>query len=84
MKTPRLRRRKAGDLGALKRVLWGALVAAEDVMLDPEASRSDTLRACHAIATVGGAYAKVHEQVEVLARLEAVEQLLAQRGTGNP
>ena len=79
MKTPRLRRRKAGDLGALRRVLWGALVAAEGVMLDPEASRADTLRAVHAVAVAGGVYAKVHEQVEVLVRLEAVEALLAQR-----
>ena len=66
-------------MGALRRVLWGALVAAEGVMLDPAASRADVLRAAHAVATVGGAYAKVHEQVEVLVRLEAVEALLAQR-----
>ena len=70
-------------MGALKRVLWGAVVAAEGVMLDPEASHADVLRAVHAVATVGGAYTKVHEQVEIIPRLEAVEQLLAQRGIGN-
>lgn len=75
-RTPRLRRRKAGDIGALRRVMWGALLAAEEVMRDPEATPADVLRACNAVATLGGAYARVHEQAELLPRLEALEAQL--------
>lgn len=72
-----LRRRKAGDLGAVRRVLWGALLATEAVMLDPEAAPADVLRGAHALATLAGAYARVHEQAELLPRLELVETVLA-------
>lgn len=75
-KAPGLRRRKAGDIGALRRVMWGALIAAEEVMRDPDATPADVLRACNAVATLGGAYARVHEQAELLPRLEALEAQL--------
>ena len=67
-------------MGALRRVLWGVLVAAEQVALDPKASRADVLRAVHAVAVAGGVYAKVHEQVEMVTRLEGIEAVLGQRG----
>ena len=67
-------------MGALRRVLWGALLAAEQVVLDPAASRADVLRAAHAIATVAGTYARVHEQTELADRIEAIEAVLGQRG----
>jgi hypothetical protein len=78
MKTPRLRRRKAGDIGALRRVMWGAILAAEQVALDPDAETAEKLRAANAIATLAGAYARGHEQAELLPRLEALEARIAE------
>lgn len=72
-KSQRTRRRKAGDLEALRRVMWEALLAAEAIARDPTADTADVLRACNAVGTLGGAYARVHEQAELLPRLEALE-----------
>jgi hypothetical protein len=56
-----------------------ALLRAEGVVLDADAEPADVLRACNAIATLGGAYARVHEQAELLPRLEAIEAAQAQQ-----
>lgn len=69
----RRRRRKAGDLAALRRVMWRGLEAAESVLDDVDADRAEVLKACNALASLGGAYAKVVEAHELIPRLEALE-----------
>ena len=70
----RKRRRKAGDLGALRRVMWRGLEAAEAVLDDPDADTEAILKACNAVATLGGAYARVFEVSELRAQLDEVER----------
>jgi hypothetical protein len=69
----RLRRRAAGDLEALQRILWQGLVRAERIVLDPMSDEAAVLKACHALATMAGAYGRIHEAAELVPRLEAIE-----------
>lgn len=68
-----IRRRKAGSVNALQKLMSGALLSVEEALNDPTATTADRLKAANAIASIGGAYSRVHEQSELLPRLEAVE-----------
>ncbi len=80
-KTTRKRRRKPGDIGALRRVLWDALVEVEGLL--GEGSVDAKLRAAHALATLSGSYFKALEHCDFearLAALEAVQEVRARTG----
>ncbi len=66
------RARKPGNLAALTRVLWRAVLEAQEIM---ESADSDELklRAIHAISQTSSAYAKLLEIGEFESRLAAVE-----------
>ncbi len=72
----RKRRRKPGDITALRRTLWAALLEIEDLLAEPDPNMK--LRAGHCLATLSGSYMKLLEQAELTTRLEALE---AQLGT---
>ncbi|WP_157202684.1 hypothetical protein [Calidithermus chliarophilus] len=81
MSTPklkRLRRRKPGDLGQLRAVLWGMLLEAEAIAQDGAQDVHARLKAISALATTAGAYLKATEQGDLEARLQALEQALQQ------
>lgn len=71
----RKRRRKAGDLGALKRVMWRGLEAAEAILDDPDAGVDAVLKAVNALASLGGAYVRAFEISELRSSLEEVERI---------
>jgi uncharacterized small protein (DUF1192 family) len=66
------RRRKPGDLAAVTRVLWHAIVTAEDIL--NEADEADMqLRCVHALSQAAGQYAKLLEVGEYESRIAALE-----------
>jgi hypothetical protein len=65
--------RKAGDLNALIRTLWHAIVEAREI-LDTADSDDMRLRAIHAIGQTAATYARLLEVGEHEARLAAVEE----------
>ena len=75
----RKRRRKPGDLQAVQRLLWTALLEAESVLLDAEDS-DQRLRAVHAVSQASGQYVKLLEVGEFEARLAELETRLAPQG----
>lgn len=72
----RKRRPKAGDLGALKRVLWEAVREVEKLLAAE--SIEAKLRAASTIATLGGTYLKCLQAADLEARIQALEARLAQ------
>jgi uncharacterized small protein (DUF1192 family) len=72
------RARKPGDMHQVLRMLWQALLEAEEVLLHAEDAEL-TLKAVHAISQSAGQYAKLLEVGELEARLAAVETELAQQ-----
>jgi hypothetical protein len=70
--------RKAGDLPALIRTLWHAIVEAREI-LDTTESEDTKLRAVHAIGQTAATYARLLEVGEHEARLVAVEEALRGR-----
>ena len=83
-KPRRVRRSPPGNLRSLQRELWHALRRVGEVLDRPNAEAADVCKAANALAALANAYRGVTEAADLLPRLEAVEQLLAQRGTGNP
>lgn len=77
-KPPRLRRRKPGDLAALKRVLWRALTEAEALLESGDAMMK--LKTVHALATAAGSYVKVIEAHDLEKRIEALEMERGEAG----
>jgi hypothetical protein len=71
--TPRKRPRKAGDFPARTRILWLGVLEAERILLKG-GSLESRLKAIHALATIGGAYARILEVMDLSARLTALEQ----------
>ena len=67
--------RKPGNLQALQRKLWGAIVHAEEVLegASRDQDRELTLKAIHALSQCGGQYAKLLEIGELEARVAALE-----------
>lgn len=70
-KPMRLRRRKPGDLGQLRRVLWGCLLELERDILDGDTNQR--IRAAHALGTLSGSYLKATQASDLEARIEALE-----------
>lgn len=79
---PRKRPRKAGDLPALQRVLWFGVLESEALPLKGSTSPEHRLKAIHALATIGGAYARLLEVSELEKRLSALEQRLVEHPHG--
>jgi hypothetical protein len=75
----RRRPRKVGDLAQLRRMMWAALLESEHLLYYAD-TQDTALRAVHAIGTVGGAYAKLLEAVDIAERLKTLETQLAGRG----
>ncbi len=73
----RPRRGKPGDLDALKRQLWHAVLTAGD-LLDSESAET-RLRACHAVSQAAATYRSVLADAETDARLSALEEIAADR-----
>jgi hypothetical protein len=70
-------RRKPGDLPALLKKLWGAVLHAETVMETAEDAEL-RLKAIHALSQCSGQYAKLLEIGELEARLAALEAQAAE------
>jgi hypothetical protein len=78
-RTPRPRRRKPGDLAALKRVLWEVLTRAEAITTDPAMPPDLMLRGAHAVASLAGVYLRAVEAADLVPRIEALEAELDTR-----
>lgn len=83
LQTKRLRRRKPGDLGQLRAVLWEVLLEVEAIVKDPVTDQDRKLRGASALATLAGSYLKTLELHEVLPRVEALEARLEGRPVTN-
>ena len=71
-KARRVRRGKPGNLAALKKELWYAVVMAGDLLdSDEEATR---LRAVHAVSQAAAAYKALIEAIDLEKRIEALEE----------
>ena len=75
VKMARKKLRKPGDLQALRRKLWQAILEAERVLLTNDDDEV-VLRAVHALAQATGHYAKLIEAGDLAARVQALEQAL--------
>jgi hypothetical protein len=74
----KVRPRKVGDIKALQRMFWQALLEAEYILMT--ASDVETsLKAIHAIGQTGGAYARLLESTEFEQRLAKLEAAYARR-----
>lgn len=72
------KRKKAGSMEEVRRLLWRALTRAADLLEveDPETGQPDNalaLKAIHAISQGASAYAKIVEVGELEARIKALE-----------
>jgi hypothetical protein len=75
----RKNRPKPGNMGALQRICWRALLAAEDVLVstaDPELK----LRAATSIGQLSGYYTRVVETLDLAARMAALEEAVKKGG----
>jgi hypothetical protein len=72
------RARKPGDLRALQRMLWRALLEAKTVFLESDNDEL-SLKAVHALSQASGQYAKLLEIGELEARVVALEAAQGQR-----
>ena len=69
----------AGTVNDLRRKLWRAMAAADDVLADKKAEPTLKLKALHALTQASGAYLKIVEVGELEARLAVVEERLNDR-----
>lgn len=76
---PLRRWRAVGDLDDARRIQWRAVRAAERVMYDPQATRSEVLNAVTRITQAVRCYLAVIEAAELEARVAALEELLQTR-----
>jgi hypothetical protein len=81
--------RKPGDLHALQRKLWGAILHCEEILEAATLAEDDDkrLKAIHALSQCAGQYAKLLEIGELEARVQALEaerdrEKLYQQGGG--
>lgn len=72
------RKRKAGSLKDVSRMLWEALETARELLSEEDVQVR--LKAIHALSQTASSYARVYEVGELEARLEALEA--AQEGPG--
>lgn len=73
----RPRRGKAGDLEALKRHLWGAVLTASELLDGPDTQTR--LKACHALSQAAASYRAVFADADLEARLTALETRVSER-----
>jgi hypothetical protein len=73
MPLKRRKRRRAGDIKALKVEVWAALCEASAIAEDPETPPDRKLRAVSAIGVVAGMYRQLLDASNVDARLTALE-----------
>lgn len=73
-KPKRKRRPKPGDTAALRRVMWGAILRTEDVLLNKSNEPELTLRAANALATLGGAYGNITKTHALEAEINALQE----------
>lgn len=73
--TRTLRRRKQGNLGQLRAVLWTVLLEVEAIALDPSMDNATKLKAASALATLAGSYTRAIETGDLEKRLEALERV---------
>lgn len=59
MTTKRHRLPKPGNRERLKATVWGALTTASRLSADESATTDERIRACHAVASLSGSYAKL-------------------------
>jgi hypothetical protein len=81
-KTATLRRRKPGDLGQLRRVLWASLLEVEQLVASTNPDRK--IRAAHALSTLAGTYLRALQVHELEARLVRLEALIEERDRRKP
>jgi hypothetical protein len=72
----RKRRRKPGGLAALTRVLWQALLEAEEILLAEDSEPEMRLRAANTLSQASLSYLRLIETGEYEARLRAIEEKL--------
>lgn len=72
-KSTRLRRRKPGNLGQLRSVLWQVLLEVETIATTEGVSRGEKLKAAHALSSLAGSYAKIVETHDLEERITALE-----------
>ena len=77
----RKRRRKPGDIAALRRTLWAGLLEVEDLLASPDPNLK--LRAAHALGTLAGTYLRAIEAHDLEQRLLALEAAVASNGNAN-
>jgi hypothetical protein len=68
----RRRRRKPGDINALRRTLWAALLEIEDLLASDDPNLK--IRAAHALGTLAGTYLRAMEQADIVERLDRLEE----------
>lgn len=76
----RPKRVRAGSLDALKRRVWGAILAAEDLLEHSDAQTR--LRAVHAVSQAAATYRSIYADADMDARLAALEAAAEQRAEG--
>jgi hypothetical protein len=75
----RKRRPRAGDMAALQRILWRAILVSEEVLMAAQTPEV-RLKAANTIAQSSAHYTRVVETVCLLARVEALEAAVRQGG----
>jgi hypothetical protein len=79
-KSPLKRPRKPGDITALQRKLWWAILRSEEVLDTPDTAAEQRVRAVHALTQAAATYANLLKTSDFEARLTAIEQALHQHG----
>jgi len=64
---------------AVRRKLWQAITAAEDILLDEETSNDVILRSVHAIGQAVASYVKLLDSTELESRLSELEEKLKEK-----
>jgi hypothetical protein len=70
------RRRESGDICQLRVELWAGIKAASAMVEDPDATPMERLRAISALSMASSVYVKLHAEIEVEARLQALERAM--------
>ena len=79
LEKPPKRSRKVGSASDLRRTLWKAIRAMEDLFTVPDVTPTVVLRTAHALSQASGAYLRVLEMEDLERRIRALEE--AQPGT---
>lgn len=69
--------RKTGDVSDLRKIVWRAVRAAEQMMFQENATPELVFKAIYAISQIGNTYMKVLEVDELEERVAALEEALA-------